>query len=708
VRARLEQDYSDKVEKMQEEMIQMVDDDEIENVGIMSGFMDELEELISEIDAEDLEKNKGGDEADTAKLMGRTPNSPEILMNNLRGDMRSVDARREELADLVGMREAQETPEGVLTLLQSVLAQQEAVPPMPMAPPMPPQGMPPEMMGGMPPEMMGGMPPQGMPPQGMAPPPMGIESVMPDMPGMYRGGPVQNFNRGSGQMGVTPASDAFAAYPSDVVEEAKRRVRHMVDGGMVQKYDRGGVVQHYAQGPGPIGVISIEDAIREQEEYEARQGMGEVVVTDEVVANTAASDRASLQALLDNATRRDASQSSYATYLSNLLGQQGSAIPDLETTVTDEAALYERLGLGTDKSASQAQMLFDIGQAAFGYAGNVGADGRPMQGSAAARLSQSLGPLSGKIGAQAGQMSKEAQALKLAAFKGAQGKLATAQASNEALADRQMEAAIELAKLEGKGSEKENWRTLSEEEATAPAGLHRMSAADFSTGPWQVSDRGQLKRLGKNASLISNPAEQSLLNKEWNEVQLAEYQEAQKAASNIQTIDDTYQRIAKLDEAATGLGANIKQQYARTKQFLGIASDEDINKLTDVQLVNAALGQSVFGAITALGIGARGLDTPAERDFLRDVLAGRITLNKATLLEMTLMRRRQEMKAADHFNKGLDAGHYDYFFNELGDRATKARVEIPTIEGMVSARNKETVADILNAFVRTEPKEDDN
>jgi hypothetical protein len=156
--------------------------------------------------------------------------------------------------------------------------------------------------------------------------------------------------------------------------------------------------------------------------------MGEVVVTDEVVANTAASDRASLQALLDNATRRDASQSSYATYLSNLLGQQGSAIPDLETTVTDEAALYERLGLGTDKSASQAQMLFDIGQAAFGYAGNVGADGRPMQGSAAARLSQSLGPLSGKIGAQAGQMSKEAQALKLAAFKGAQGKLATAQA----------------------------------------------------------------------------------------------------------------------------------------------------------------------------------------------------------------------------------------------------------------------------------------
>jgi hypothetical protein len=35
-------------------------------------------------------------------MLGRTPDSPEILMNNLRGDMRSIDARRDELADLVG------------------------------------------------------------------------------------------------------------------------------------------------------------------------------------------------------------------------------------------------------------------------------------------------------------------------------------------------------------------------------------------------------------------------------------------------------------------------------------------------------------------------------------------------------------------------------------------------------------------------------
>ena len=110
--------------------MQMVEDDEVENVGIMDGFMDDIEGLMDEIsEAEGMTVIDS--EEDMSEIMDRRPDSPEILMNNLRGNIRSVDARREELADLVGMREAEETPEGVLTLLQSVLAQQEAAPPMP-------------------------------------------------------------------------------------------------------------------------------------------------------------------------------------------------------------------------------------------------------------------------------------------------------------------------------------------------------------------------------------------------------------------------------------------------------------------------------------------------------------------------------------------------------------------------------------------------
>ena len=653
-----------------EEVVQMVDDDEVENVGIMSGFMDDIEELMEEISEAEMNGIEEGEDADMARMMNRTPDSPEILMNNLRGDMRSIDARREELADLVGMRQAEETPEGVLALLQPVLAQQDAMAAMPMpmpAPQMPPPPMPP------------------MPAQ-----PAGIESITVDetvVPAMYKGGSVQNFNRGSGQMGVTPAQSMS---PSGV--------------------------RYYANGTSDQGVISQAELLRgllpatdprlmplDLQEDMSRIPLLPPSTTPEVTPEVTESlDISGLKALLNAAANRDSSQATYAQYLNKLLGQEGSSLPDLETTMKEEEALLGRLGLGTDKNATKSQVLFDIGQAALQFGSNVGSSGQPMRGSAAARLSEALAPLAGKIGARAGKASDEAKALKLLALKNAGDKRATTQASNVALADRQMEAAIELAKLEGKGSEKDNWKTLTKEEAIDPNGLHRMSEAEFSTGPWQVSDRGQLKRLGKNASLISNPAEQSLLNKAWNEVQLSEYQEAQKAKSNIQTIDDTYKRIEKLDEKAAGLGANIRLQILRGAKLLGIASEEDIRKLSDTQLVNAALGQSVFGAITALGIGARGLDTPAERDFLRDVLAGRITLDKTTLLEMTLMRRRQEMKAAEYFNKGLEAGNYDYFFTELEGRATKEKVDIPSTENFISDRDDEAISDILNNIERTE------
>ena len=203
-----------------------IPEDDVENVGIMQGFMDG--EYDEDEDDEDYQ---------TEKMLDRRPNSPEILMNNLRGDMRSIDARVEELADLVGYNAASETPEGVLALLQPVLAAQQA-----------PQGMPPGMMPPppMPPEMMGGMPPQGMPPQGMPPEMMGgmpPEAAMggigalptdqgpgPEMGApvmMAMGGPVQYFRDGSDEDGVTPAGDTSSfsgVFSPDVIQAAREQV----------------------------------------------------------------------------------------------------------------------------------------------------------------------------------------------------------------------------------------------------------------------------------------------------------------------------------------------------------------------------------------------------------------------------------------------------------------------------------------------------
>jgi hypothetical protein len=90
------------------------------------------------------------------------------------------------------------------------------------------------------------------------------------------------------------------------------------------------------------------------------------------------------------------------------------------------------------------------------------------------------------------------------------------------------------------------------------------------------------------------------------------------------------------------------------------------------------MGSEVFPMIKALGIGARGMDTPAERDFMRKVLTGEISLNKGTLVEMARMRKRVAERAIDRWNKRVDKGELDKFFEASG--VAKERIGLPTAE----------------------------
>ena len=154
-----------KNEIMKRAMFAMPLSKEARNSGIMAGFEEEMPEEMPEEPETDMPQ------------MARTPQNPEILMNTLRGDMRSVDARVQELAQMVGEQAAQETPPEVLALLQAQLAApqggigalpqgQEMAPP-PMQPPQ--GGMPPPGMEGAGPFPQGGAEqapptPDGMPP----------------------------------------------------------------------------------------------------------------------------------------------------------------------------------------------------------------------------------------------------------------------------------------------------------------------------------------------------------------------------------------------------------------------------------------------------------------------------------------------------------------------------------------------------------------
>lgn len=163
---------------------------EAKNSGIMSGFdMDEREE--------------GADQDENAALeemppMARTPQNPEILMNTLRGDMRSMDARYMELAQMVGEEAAMETPPEVLAMLMGQMgAQQGGIGALPQGQGMMPPGA--QAPGGQipPPDQMGAPQPAPAMPQGGIPMPQGMESAPPfsqgaEAPqGFAYGGPVQ-------------------------------------------------------------------------------------------------------------------------------------------------------------------------------------------------------------------------------------------------------------------------------------------------------------------------------------------------------------------------------------------------------------------------------------------------------------------------------------------------------------------------------------
>jgi len=78
-----------------------------ENVGIMQGFEEDAKTIV---DA-GSEKKEEFDKAEDY----------EQLMNTIRGDKKSEDQRRDELAEIVGEKDANDTPDSVLTLVQPVI-----------------------------------------------------------------------------------------------------------------------------------------------------------------------------------------------------------------------------------------------------------------------------------------------------------------------------------------------------------------------------------------------------------------------------------------------------------------------------------------------------------------------------------------------------------------------------------------------------------
>jgi len=171
---------------------------------------------------------------------------------------------------------------------------------------------------------------------------------------------------------------------------------------------------------------------------------------------------------------------------------------------------------------------------------------------------------------------------------------------------------------------------------------------------------------------------------------------ATAAAENLPKIYETLDQL-RTSDAITGFGANVIKNIEgfRAKFAQDIKAGK---KVADTEILDAMLGSDVFPMIQSLGIGAKGLDTPAERDYLRSVMTGTINMDKAALIKLTTIRKNIEERAVKRYNEAIESGKLDKFFETQGVRPEK--IEAPKYE----PRLKQVDQDALN-WAKTNPND---
>jgi len=148
------------------------------------------------------------------------------------------------------------------------------------------------------------------------------------------------------------------------------------------------------------------------------------------------------------------------------------------------------------------------------------------------------------------------------------------------------------------------------------------------------------------------------------------------AESAVATIEKTNRVLDLLDkgELHTGMFAEFKNNISRVLAMAG--SDVSSGYASRTQLLEALLGSDVFPMIKQLGIGARGLDTPAEREFLLKVMTGEKSMDAKAIRELTEIRQRISEKIIEKYNKKVTSGGFDKYM-----KYTDEDVSVISLEG---------------------------
>jgi hypothetical protein len=176
-------------------------------------------------------------------------------------------------------------------------------------------------------------------------------------------------------------------------------------------------------------------------------------------------------------------------------------------------------------------------------------------------------------------------------------------------------------------------------------------------------------------NIIAETERSKTLGKGGAEAEMVEFNTVRTAARSINKDYETV-KLLKEGKPSTGITAELELGFNRLKAAAG-GKPEAIEKVADTEYLEALLGSDVFTQFQALGVGARGLDTPAEREFLRQVISGTRSLDKETLIQMAEMRAKYKRELVDEYNSRIESGELDDFFRDYGRKKQSFKLPPP-------------------------------
>ena len=178
-----------------------------------------------------------------------------------------------------------------------------------------------------------------------------------------------------------------------------------------------------------------------------------------------------------------------------------------------------------------------------------------------------------------------------------------------------------------------------------------------------------------------------------------------KLIENIQKVYDVMDILDRADEGEirTGIFEPMQTQVSRIAAGLGLGSGD---QAVSMQILQSFLGSDVFPLIRALGIGARGMDTPAEREFLQQSFVGNTKMEVGALKAITERRLGVLLDALDVYNSrastltedGQNSAYFKMYEDTFKIRINPVNVPVRQTKAVIEQENEEINATIDKYF----------